>query len=75
MNNPKQLNYTQQLEHRLSQVQDDLNTLRRFINEQGLDVIFQRECSATMDAAIHNLNNIEIACDLNDDESLSWGMF
>ncbi len=75
MNNPKQLNYTQQLEHRLSQVQDDLNTLRRFINEQGLDLIFQLECSATMAPAIHNLNNIEIACDLNNDESLSWGMF
>jgi len=27
MNNPRQLNYTQQLEHRLNMVKDDLDTI------------------------------------------------
>lgn len=75
MNNPKQMNYTQQLEHRLAMVQDDLNIIRKFIKDEGLEIVFQRKCSATSDAGIHNLNNIEIACNLKDDESLSWGMF
>jgi hypothetical protein len=75
MKNPRQLNYTQQLEHRLLMVKDDLNVLRKFISEQGLDEIFNHIASSTNDSALCNIHNIEIACDLNDDESLSWGMF
>jgi hypothetical protein len=75
MNNPKQFNYTQQLEHRLLMVKDDLNILKKFISEQGLDEIFNHTASSTSDSALCNITNIEIACDLDDDESLSWGMF
>lgn len=75
MNNPHQYNYTQQLEHRLAMVQDDLGILKRFILEQGLDEVFNHTASATSDSAYINISNIEIACNLNNDESLSWGMF
>jgi hypothetical protein len=74
MKNPHQFNYSQQLEHRLKMVKDDISVLKKFISEQGLDEIFNRTALATNDAALCNINNIEIACDLNDDESLSWGM-
>lgn len=75
MNNPKQFNYTQQLEHRLKMVQDDLNIIKSFITDQGLDDTFKNVATKTSDSAYTNIYNIEIACDLNDDESLSWGMF
>jgi hypothetical protein len=74
MNNPNQLNYTQQLEHRIAMVKDDLNILKKFIAEQGLEDVFQNKVSATSDSAMCNISNIEIACDLNDSESLLWGM-
>jgi len=75
MNNPHQFNYAQQLEHRLAMVLDDINILKKFISEQGLGEIFENKCTATSDGAYCNIHNIEIACDLKDDESLSWGMF
>jgi len=75
MNNPKQLNYTQQLEHRLKMVQDDLNIIKQFISEQGLDEIFNHTASYTSDTALTNIINIEIACDLESDESLAWDLF
>jgi hypothetical protein len=75
MNNPKQLNYTQQLEHRLKMVKDDLNIIKQFISEQGLDEIFNNTASSTSDTALTNIINIEIACDLESDESLAWDLF
>ena len=61
----------QQLEHRLAMVVDDLKVIRKFIAEQGLTGEFQMP-SSTSDEAFTNLNNIEIACDLTNDECLSW---
>jgi hypothetical protein len=75
MNNPHQFNYTQQLEHRLRMVEDDLNILKKFIKQEGLEEIFETKNTATSDDAYCNIHNIEIACDLSDDESLSWGMY
>jgi hypothetical protein len=75
MNNPRQLNYTQQLEHRLKMVQDDLNIIKKFMSEQGLDEIFNHTASSTSDTALNNIMNIEIACDLDTDESLSWNLY
>ena len=75
MNNPHQYNYAQQLEHRLRMVKDDLGVLLHFIEEQGLQEVFARNTQIAGDPAMVNFSNIEIACDLNDDESLSWGMF
>lgn len=75
MNNPNQFNYAQQLEHRLKMVADDLKVIKRFIRNNGLSDVFETKNTATSDNAWTNLNNIEIACDLKDDESLSWGMY
>lgn len=75
MSNEKQLNRVQQLEHRLMMVKDDLNILESFIIEQGLYDIFKNKSSKTSDSGMCNIMNIEIACDLNSDESLSWGMY
>lgn len=75
MNNPHQFNYAQQLEHRLKMVSDDLSILKKFISEHGLDEVFNHTASATSDSALCNIVNIEIACDLSSDESLTWGMF
>jgi hypothetical protein len=73
--NPQQLNYTQQLEHRLRMVLDDIEILKKFIRQEGLESVFETKNTATSDSAYCNITNIEIACDLNDSESLSWGLF
>lgn len=75
MNNPNQFNYTQQLEHRLKMVLDDIAVLKEFIIQEGLDKVFESKNTSTSDDAYCNIHNIEIACDLNDDESLSWEMY
>ena len=69
--NPKQLNYTQQLEHRLAMIQDDLAVILKFIDDNGLRHDFSQP-SSTSDMAYVNISNIQIACNLNDTESLSW---
>jgi hypothetical protein len=60
MENPNQLNRVQQLEHRLAMVLEDIKMLRRY-NFVSQDRGAQEMC-----------NNIEIACDLKDNESLRW---
>ena len=62
------MNELEQLKHRLAMVKDDLDIIRKFIQ---LDKAFERQ-SETADKCMTNLNNIEIACDLSTDESLSW---
>jgi hypothetical protein len=63
MTNPNQLNRVQQLEHRLAIILDDIRVLReRFVDDRCHD-------AQTL------LNNIEIACDLNDLESLNWTLY
>ena len=61
----------EQLKHRLAIVKDDLDVIRRFIYSEQLDKAFERQ-SQTSDECWTNLNNVEIACDLSTDESLSW---
>jgi len=56
-------------------VADDLEILKKFIKQEGLSKVFETENTATSDDAYCNIHNIEIACDLRDDESLSWGMY
>ena len=75
MANPRQLNRVQQLEHRLKMIKDDLDVLKSFIDEQSLTEIFNHKSTRTSDSALSNIINIEIACDLNDDESLQWGLY
>lgn len=69
------MNYTEQLEHRLKMVQDDLNILTDFIIQEGLDKEFNKINTVTGDPAFYNINNIAIACDLTNEESLKWGMY
>jgi hypothetical protein len=64
----------QQLQHRLAMVLDDINKVREFISEHQLEGLFH-EPSKYADCGMVHLNNIEIACDLRSDESLSWKEF
>lgn len=65
---------TEQLKHRLLMVQDDAKCLNDFIINMNLGSIFDEEGGAmpVANCGFTFLNNIEIACDLNDDESLGW---
>jgi hypothetical protein len=63
-----------QLKHRLSMVMDDLQSIRKFIHENNLSDTFAQATNQCDEAWTH-LNNIEIACDLNTDESLVWRKF
>lgn len=55
-------------------IYDDLVQIRKFIYDNNLDEIFQRKTHVS-DEAWTLLNNIEIACDLNSDECLTWRTF
>jgi hypothetical protein len=57
--------YIKELEHRLNMIDDDAAKLRTFIIEKELGDYF-------LDSDFVYLSNIDIACDLNDDECLSW---
>lgn len=65
---------TQEINHRLAMIQDDVNALRNFIVANNLLKEFSLP-TAQCDEAITHLNNIEIACDLDSEESLSWKPF
>ena len=71
MNNPNQLNYTQQLEHRLSIIKDEYTRFIEFLDENRLMETMEKETKYKTHAWTH-LCNIEIAFDLNDDASLNW---
>ena len=65
---------TQEINQRLAMIQDDINAIRQFIYANDLVHKFNLPTDQC-DEAITHLNNIEIACDLNDKESLSWKLF
>lgn len=73
-----------QLRHRLSCIKDDIAIIDRHITNTCAKQFAQPSRSTDhckkyednevyADEAIHNITNIEIACDLNDDEPLHWG--
>ena len=68
------MNEIEQLKHRLAMVADDLKDIRAFIYKEGLAETFQKP-TEHCDEAFTHLNNIEIACDLSTDESLTWKPF
>lgn len=74
MNNPKQLNYTQQLEHRLAMVLDEIKALSDYLDENNLMGVLNNPTKYSDEAWTHVIN-IEHACDLNNDESLSWRLY
>ena len=67
-------NEVEQLKHRLAMIEDDIKVIRAFIYKQGLDETFQKPTPMADECWTH-LNNMEIACDLSSDESLTWKLF
>jgi hypothetical protein len=67
-------NEVEQLKHRLAMIEDDLRVIRAFVYEQGLNETFQKPTPMADECWTH-LNNMEIACDLSSDESLTWKLF
>lgn len=66
-----------ELRHRLACIADDIVIISNHI-EENCNKKFKRpslnpDGSVYADEAWHNVSNIEIACDLNDDEPLHWG--
>ena len=66
-----------ELRHRLSCIQDDIEIIDRHI-QKNCNKRFKRpsrnkDGSVFADEAWHNITNIEIASDLEDDDVLEWG--
>ncbi|MFN5251370.1 MAG: hypothetical protein ACK5DE_09990 [Bacteroidota bacterium] len=68
------MNQVLELEHRLAMVAEDIKAIREFINGMGLTQEFKNETLHADECWTH-INNIEIACDLNSPESLTWTKF
>ena len=64
----------QELEHRIAMIEDDLKVIRAFIYEKGLEKEFEKPTGMADECWTH-LHNIEIACDLDSEESLIWTPF
>ena len=67
-----------ELRHRLDCIASDIELVARHICKYDSAEIFKLpslEANGKIfaDEAWHNITNIEIACDLNDDSSLGWG--
>ena len=66
-----------ELKHRLSSIEGDIELISAHICRYDKDYIFKKpslnpDGSTFADEAWHNITNIEIACDLNDDEVMEW---
>lgn len=68
------MNKETELTHRLSMISDDLRIIRAFIHDNGLTEKFLQPTEVA-DQCMTHLNNIDIACDLMDQESLMWDQF
>ena len=67
-----------ELKHRLSCIEGDIELVSAHICRYDKDYIFKKpslnpDGSTFADEAWHNITNIEIACDLNDDDVEEWG--
>ena len=66
-----------ELRHRLACIADDIEIIDRHIqnncNKKFKKPSLNADGSIYADQAWHNVSNIEIACNLNDDEPLHWG--
>jgi hypothetical protein len=65
---------TEEMQHRLSMALDDIAKLREFIEENGIGYVFDKATKYT-DSAWTHLDNIEIACDIDSNESLGWSKY
>jgi hypothetical protein len=55
-------------------IQDDISKLVDFIDENRMMELLDKPTSCC-DSALTHIVNIEHACDLSSDESLSWSLF
>ena len=66
-----------ELRHRLACIADDIELIDRHIqnncNKKFKKPSLNADGTIYADQAWHNVSNIEIACDLNDNEPLNWG--
>ena len=60
--------------HRLKMILDDMKVIRAFIHANGLEEVFKQPTECADECWTH-LNNIEIACDEQSDECLTWKLF
>ena len=62
--------------HRLACIEDDIKIVARHIENNCNEIFKQpslnKDGSVFAEEAWHNISNIEIACDLNNKESLDW---
>jgi len=68
------MNKKQQIEHRMAMILDDIRVIRQHIYTENLGESFEKPTPVADECWTH-FNNIEIACDLNSEESLSWTLF
>ena len=67
------------LRHRLSCIADDIEVIERHIHSYKKSRKWFKQPSTNKDGSIyadqawHNVTNIQIACDLTDDEPMEWG--
>ena len=66
------MNEIEQLKHRLAMVEDDLKVIKMYIGERNLD--FDQPTFAA-DTCWTHIFNIQIACNLESDECLTWKPF
>ena len=65
-----------ELRHRLACIADDIeiiDSIQNNCNKKFKRPSLNADGTIYADQAWHNITNIEIACDLNDDEPLYWG--
>jgi hypothetical protein len=66
-----------ELRHRLACIQDDIELIDRHIknncNKRFKRPSLNADGTIYADQAWHNITNVQIACDLNDDEPMEWG--
>ena len=63
-----------ELEHRVAMVKEESDELQRFIVENGLNESFKTN-TQVCDEAWSHFANIDIACDLSNNEVLNWKPF
>jgi len=65
-----------ELRHRLSCIADDIEIIERHIqnncNKRFKRPSLNKDGSVFAEQAWHNITNVQIACDLNDDDVLEW---
>jgi hypothetical protein len=64
--------FKENYQHRFAMIQDELKALREFIHSSSELQAKFGEPSSYSDTALTHLNNIEVACDTEDSESLRW---